>query len=110
MRNGDRVPTKLPRAAAPALALAAWYLMLPPRGGDQKADYRAPISAWSIAGAYATAADCQIAQDEYTTVAIRDCNNHPAKGGICSGLLLDGVLRADASACISTDDPRLKGN
>jgi hypothetical protein len=95
---------------AVALGLAAWYLMLPPDGAGQKPDYKAPISAWRIDSAYDTAASCQIAQEEYTSIALRDCNNHLADGEMCNGLRLYAVLRAEALACISTDDPRLKPN
>jgi len=57
---------------AAALALVGWYLMLPPphteyaQSGqiiDVRADNEAPLSQWTIARSYDTAAQCMTEKD-----------------------------------------------
>src|SRR5262249_7470398 len=80
---------KLRHAAATAL-LAGWYLIVPPmhqsgfwsRLGMRFADTNAPLSQWSIVGAFKTSRECEAA------IAKRTAGQREAR-------------------CIGSDDPRL---
>jgi hypothetical protein len=82
---------------APALALAGWYLMMPPAAPGGQPDLNAPFSRWQIAESFDSALDCtniiletNSLLDPSTGQRFREPFSHAAK-------------------CISTDDPRLKG-
>jgi hypothetical protein len=96
---------------AAALALAGWYLMLPPWSSPSKFDDKAPLNQWEQANAYDSAAVCE--KSRYDTV--KDL----LKGHAPNGNLLDQKTltpeTADynarlyaAARCIASDDPRLK--
>ena len=86
---------------ATMLALAGWYLMLPPMGsvesrrnpltGFYAAYSTQPLDAWEIAGSYRTAADCRTALDQADQLARQNCPD-------CSAV----------ASCIASNDPRLK--
>jgi hypothetical protein len=44
---------------AAALALVAWYLLIPPLRGGGKPDDHAPISAWTVFRKFDSSAACQ---------------------------------------------------
>ena len=83
------------------LALIGWYLMLPPVGSVESrrnpstglyvAYSTQPLSAWDIAGSYATAADCSAALEEANQRARQACPD-------CSAV----------AECIASGDPALK--
>jgi hypothetical protein len=83
------------------LALAGWYLMLPPMGsvesrrnpstGFYVAYSTQPLNTWEIAGSYDTAAECRTAVEQADQLARQNCPD-------CSAV----------ASCIATDDPRLK--
>ena len=99
---------------AAALALAGWYLMLPPvrstsllspatkmaatRGFFDCYDANAPISQWQTIEAFDTAEQCKAA----STKSALSHRQHGLDCGLASAWL-------DAQ-CIATDDPRLKSN
>lgn len=84
-----------------SLALAGWYLMLPPIGsvesrrnpatGYYVAYSTRPFSAWEVAGSYRTAAECTAALEQANQLASQDCPD-------CSAV----------AECIAASDPRLK--
>jgi hypothetical protein len=104
-----------PRHAA-ALALVGWYLMVPPDSTvPHSVDSAAPISRWSIITNFESADTCKQALTE-----LQNKNGDPAKLDATGRLRrfqkrqpADPALaraRVDHTACIATDDPRLKGN
>jgi hypothetical protein len=82
-----------PRHAA-ALALVGWYLMAPPMNPDKNVRVNAPLSQWQIVDSFDNAQDCH---DKKARLTSDMMNRQPELG-----------RRALHSACISTDDPRLK--
>jgi hypothetical protein len=82
---------------AAALALAGWYLMLPPMQGGHPNE-RAPLSQWTIIGSFNTAKECnkllEADAESRTHFTVTD----------------EPLLRASAAECIAADDPRFKGN
>ena len=104
-----------PRHVA-ALALAGWYLMVPT---SKKND--APLSEWTISQSYASAEACQSAQnknrdqvaaklktyDSMTDKQRRDLQHNQAS--LDQEMAdSDSFDTAFQSACIASDDPRLK--
>jgi hypothetical protein len=88
---------------AAALAFVGWYLMLPPPASDhQGTDTTAPLSIWFRAKpVYETKADCE--RDKAGLIALKRENpSSPAEQ-----MKLEGEK---AGLCVSSDDPRLKGN
>ncbi len=101
-----------PRHAA-ALTLVGWYLMLPPATGQKTST---PISEWRITASYDSAAECEIAKAKGLDEAIKayrhpqaaiEKYNPPEKMSSVEIQTLGWQFANDA--CVSTDDPRLKG-
>ncbi|MGC2441973.1 hypothetical protein [Candidatus Binatus sp.] len=82
---------------AAALALVGWYLMMPPVTPDGRVQKSAPLSTWEITSSYDTADDCE----KVRLVSSGWMANS-------NGQKREHTPRADAEACVSTDDPRLK--
>jgi hypothetical protein len=84
---------------AAALALVGWYLMTPPlaRGVIDRGviEWDAPLTSWKIIGRYETHSECRAVLVGY----IEYPEHHP----------FEKPLPSVPSACVSTDDPRLKG-
>jgi len=78
---------------AAALALAGWYLMLPPAKNGQIRD--APIELWAHIDSFDTADQCRDAAQEIMKRA-------DSKGDQTR------IAAAYAYECIASDDPRLK--
>jgi hypothetical protein len=99
-----------PRHAA-AIALAAWWLMVPPplRGTEHGLDNSAPLRKWAIyaGGVYDSAAACR--RDRAETIAYLIKNKTIPRGAPLTpeaAKYTNEVFRA--SQCIASDDPRLK--
>jgi hypothetical protein len=106
---------------AAALALVGWYLMVPPQTNGQ-IDYTAPLSRWTVAESYDSAAPCREMltnlRNDATSQADKATNEITAKQKqherISTEQLLDAMKSLTAheiafqSACIATDDPRLR--
>ena len=99
-----------------ALALIGWYLMMPP---SKKND--APLSEWTISQSYASAEACQSAQNknrDQATAKLKTYDNMTDKQRRelqHNQATLDQEMAdsesfdaAFQSACIASDDPRLK--
>jgi hypothetical protein len=80
---------------APVLALAGWYLMVPPMDDNHKIHSNLPLSQWQMIDSFDSAQECKAVLGEMWTRA----NN---QGGWRKE-------RMDASQCYSNSDPRLKG-
>jgi len=101
---------------AAALALVGWFLMVPPNKKDD-----APLSEWFVSHSYGSAQACQIAQnksrdqatakqktyDEMTDKQRRDLehNQQALDQELTDSEKFDAAFH---SACIASDDPRLK--
>ena len=104
-------PMKLRHAAA--LALAGWYLMMPPvyRNGKDvdpdidiggtHLDETAPLSKWAIVASFDSAAEC-----EKNLLAGRDLSVIPWEPNLKSHKAIKRLW--EFAACIASDDPRLK--
>lgn len=77
---------------AAALALAGWYLMIPPKNHTD-----APISERSEFAAYDTAKECEDAKRRLTE-------------DVAAGRLHVSPAQIAWSDCLASDDPRLKSN
>src|SRR5271157_3117240 len=99
-----------------ALALVAWYLMLPPNKKDD-----APLSEWTVSRSYDSAETCQSAQTnnrdqaaaklkQYDSMTDQQRRNleHNQQTFDQETNDRDNFSAAFQSACIASDDPRLK--
>jgi hypothetical protein len=82
---------------AAALALTGWYLMTPPPQAKGRYDKSAPLENWRIEAGFATGEDCR------RTLSV--LSSRAAKEGKSNDI--EAVKDAQ---CVSTDDPRIKGN
>jgi hypothetical protein len=93
---------------ATALALVGWYLMCPPPDDSTfpsfALDVDAPVSKWWRAKSFDTAADCQEDLRRENREHAAEAVDHP------TNLRERTALALKLGECISTDDPRLKGN
>jgi len=85
---------------AAALALAGWYLMVPPNKPNREPDAHAPLSQWTMAGSYDSAKEC----DERYHSDLDAALDIKRSGG-------DAQIfeRVKAEQCIASDDPRPTG-
>ncbi|HYL59095.1 MAG TPA: hypothetical protein VEU51_09500 [Candidatus Acidoferrales bacterium] len=82
---------------AAALALAGWYLMIPPPlhdAGKSGVDVRARLSEWLVFSAHDAAHECEGAK-----FLNREAHKQPGDAA---------SAKFDSAQCIATDDPRLK--
>jgi hypothetical protein len=85
---------------ATALAIAGWYLMIPPSTLPPSAAYKEPLRKWQIVRGFDTADDCQ----DFLGNFFEDSQQKQALN------LLEPAYRDYMFAeCIASDDPRLKG-
>ncbi len=93
---------KLRRAHAAALALAGWYLMMPPISGDKLVEHAA-LSQWQIAASFDSARECDAKKQEFASQSQKLISDASPSVQL--------LARAEALAqCIDSADPRLKGN
>ena len=98
---------------ATALAIVAWYLMIPPIGIDNKVDPHAPLSQWRKGVHFDSEKECDdslkdaienpMTPDEYQAAAeaTRKAKMHPLSKS-------EMKKRTAKSECVAGDDPRLK--
>jgi hypothetical protein len=87
-----------PRAVAAVLALAGWYLLLPPPASDDpaKIDPMAPITTWIQVGSFATLHQCKtVVKGNVRTVA------SPRQGNP------ETTTDFRLFQCVASNDPRL---
>jgi hypothetical protein len=88
---------------AAALALVAWYLMVPPLAEPDglSIDTTAPLTAWvNMKPSFASKPDCETTKAKMIAL-------HPHPSDPSEQLRHDG---AKAALCVPSDDPRLKSN
>ncbi len=98
---------------ATALAIVAWYLMIPPIGADYKVDARAPMLEWRKSVKFDSEQQCEeslkdviehpTTPDEYQAAAkaTLKARMHPISRA-------EMTKRTAESQCVAADDPRLK--
>ncbi len=98
---------------ATALAIVAWYLMIPPIGADYKVDARAPMLEWRRSVKFDSEKECEASlkdviqhpttPDEYQAAAraTLKARMHPISQA-------EMTKRTAESQCVAADDPRLK--
>ena len=102
---------------AAALALAGWYLMVPPtvKNAGWQIDENAPLSRWKIEGSYDSADSCTSDQRTWITTLkslygpdyVKRITKLIGPNGANEQVTaFDGSLIE--SQCIASDDPRLK--
>jgi hypothetical protein len=99
---------------ATALAIVAWYLMIPPIGADNKVDAHAPLSTWRKGVKFDSEKECDDslkdaiqnpmtpAEYQAAAAATRKAKMHPLSKS-------EMTRRTAESLCVAADDPRLKG-
>jgi len=112
---------------AAALALVGWYLMVPQPDAPGKApNANAPLSQWNQMGAFDNASNCEKEREYRRRVAVKalgevkqevaalpDSRQPLAK--VSPKVAQDATdvsnftIGIEASRCIASDDPRLKG-
>lgn len=93
-----------------ALALVGWYLLIPPVGGG-KPDATAPLQRWRQFNAFDSAHACQQYRESPDLILELELDQQGFEPGLPTQTALE-LRNAEASnsRCVSTDDPRLKGN
>jgi len=98
---------------AAAVAIVAWYLMIPPIGANNKVDVRAPLSQWRKGVKFDSQKECDeslkdaiqnpMTPDEYqaAAAATKKARMHPLSKS-------EMKRRTAESKCVAEDDPRLK--
>jgi len=96
---------------AAALALVAWYLMVPPQVYYEPSSSRVLIPppfdrTWRVKATFNSANDCEVAREKHETdfaLAVKSAipKRHEADPKLSSP--------DDGALCMATDDPRLKG-
>jgi hypothetical protein len=83
-----------------ALAIVAWYLLVPPLDKARQNEPNAPLREWKILGSYNQASECRN-DKEKVAASIKQSSL-----AIAPHILL-GI---QYSQCVAADDPRLKPN
>jgi hypothetical protein len=112
-----RYNASMKRQHAAALVLVGWYLMVPPNKNDDMT----PISGWIVRHTYDSAEACQAAQRKERDEATAKLRQYDSMSDLQRRNLehnqetldqemadKDGFDTAWHSACIESDDPRLK--
>ena len=93
---------KIRHAHVAALALAGWYLMMPPITGDKLLEHAA-VSQWQIAASFDSARECEAKKKEFASQSQTLISDASPSVKL--------VARAESLAqCVDSADPRLKGN
>jgi hypothetical protein len=102
---------------AAALALAGWYLLIPPvfnaMGEHPRAfnDLNAPLSRWDIPASSESNANCEKEKERIRNEAplrLKFAHEHPEQDQ--NGNIVTVAEAWQRAECIASDDPRLKGN
>ena len=102
---------KLPHAAV--LAIAAWYLMIPPIGADNKIDPHAPLSQWRKGLSFLSQKECDDSlkdaiQNPMTPAEYQAAAKATRKAKMKPLTMSEMTKRTTESQCVAGDDPRLK--
>ncbi len=93
---------------AAALALAGWYLMVPPfpKGEHRyEPDTSVPLSQWIRRGSFDSAAECEAHRTNWLNALKTDPEVPEEVGPAAARGIAKAVI---LGKCIATDDPRLR--
>ena len=98
---------------AAALAIIAWYLMIPPIGADNKVDPHAPLSQWRKGVSFQTQKECDgslkdAIQNPMTPAEYQAAAKATRKAKMKPLSMSEMTKRTAESLCVAADDPRLK--
>jgi hypothetical protein len=98
---------------AAALAIAAWYLMIPPIGADNKIDPHAPLSQWRKGVSFQSQKECDDSlkdaiQNPMTPAEYQAAAKATRKAKMKPLSMSEMTKRTTESQCVAGDDPRLK--
>jgi hypothetical protein len=94
---------------AAALALAGWYLIMPPTGRTLRVGLAAPLSQWRTVGTFNSADDCESGKRKGLPLLEKRIKEKAGKAGVAAHDSDVQVLAGLSLRCIASDDPRLKG-
>jgi hypothetical protein len=87
---------------AAALVLVGWYLFLPPTSPDHSVDTKAPLSLWFKANhRFSSLSECKKVKQQLVDLHIKPYSSEHEREKA------EGEM---AAICVSSDDPRLKGD
>lgn len=93
-----------PRHTA-ALALVAWYLMMPPPrpvGDHFETNFHAPLSKWTRLRRFDLQSECETTREAY--------RQKPTGNLVITLGAAEAQATTKVSRCVAGDDPHLKGN
>jgi hypothetical protein len=98
---------------ATALAIVAWYLMIPPIGADNKIDPRAPLSQWRKGVSFQSQKECDDSlkdaiQNPMTPAEYKAAAKATRKAKMKPLTMSEMTKRTEKSLCVAGDDSRLK--
>ncbi len=108
----DKETRMEPRHGA-ALAIVAWYLMIPPINADNRVDAGAPLSKWRKSVSFESKQECEgslkdaienpmtLSEYQAAAAATLKAKMHPLSAS-------EMTRRMQESVCVAADDPRLK--
>ena len=94
---------------AAALALAGWYLIVPPAGRTLRVGLAAPLSQWRTVGTFNSAGDCEAGKRKGLPLLEKRIKEKAGKAGVAAHDSDVQALAQLALRCVASDDPRLKG-
>ena len=98
---------------ATALAIVAWYLMIPPIGADNKVDAHAPLLEWRKGVTFNSQKECDDSlkdaiQNPMTPAEYQTATEATRKAKMKPLSMSEMTKRTAQSLCVAADDPRLK--
>jgi hypothetical protein len=101
-----------PRHAA-ALAIAGWYLMIPPIDAHNKVDAHAPMSKWKKGVRFGSEKECDDSLQDAVANPMTESEYRAAERATLKAKMhplsqSEMKKRTAESVCVAADDPRLK--
>ena len=98
---------------AAALAIVAWYLMIPPINADNRVDAGAPLSKWRKSVSFESAKECEASLKDAIENPMTPSEYQATAQATLKARMLplsqsEMTRRMQESVCVSADDPRLK--
>ncbi|MGD0671186.1 MAG: hypothetical protein ABSB13_03860 [Candidatus Binatus sp.] len=96
-----------------ALAIVAWYLMIPPINADNRVDAGAPLSDWRRSVSFDSADECKASLKDAIENPMTPSEYQATAQATLKARMLplsqsEMTRRMQESVCVSADDPRLK--
>jgi hypothetical protein len=98
---------------AAALAIVAWYLMIPPINAHNKVDAHAPMSKWKRGVSFDSEKECDESLKDAIANPMTDAEYRAAEKATLKAKMhplsqSEMKKRTAESVCVSANDPRLK--